>query len=36
MYKIYGSDNLALVNPKENPFILQVKDREKAEKKKAD
>jgi hypothetical protein len=33
LYKIYGNDNLALVNPAENPGILQVRNRS-AEKRK--
>uniref|UniRef100_A0A7S3FUF3 Uncharacterized protein n=1 Tax=Strombidium rassoulzadegani TaxID=1082188 RepID=A0A7S3FUF3_9SPIT len=36
MYKIYGTDQIALVNPKENPYVLQVKDREMAYKKQFD
>lgn len=27
LYKIYGNDNLALVNPAENPGVLQVRNR---------
>ena len=33
LYKVYGNDNLALVNPAENPGILQVRNRS-AEKRK--
>lgn len=33
LYKLYGNDNLALVNPAENPGILQVRNRS-AEKRK--
>lgn len=36
MYKVYGTDKVALVNPAENPYILQVKDRKEAEKKQFD
>lgn len=33
LYKIYGNDNIALVNPAENPGVLQVRTRS-AEKRK--
>lgn len=32
MYKIYGNNNTALVNPQDNPYILQIKDRDEVRK----